>query len=143
MNTNAILEQMMGTQFADNPQMQAMMAMMQQNNAAQQAQKEQEASELEKYSALLRKAVAKIDRLTARIGELEAELEEAEQFEGDIALALGACPLCWGSAHNCRSCRGRGKPGFFHHDPELYAAYVQPVVQKQLAMPSSQIVHPL
>lgn len=130
MSTNILLEQMLGQQFSENPQMQALLTMMQQNNAAQENQREAEQSEVERYKILLKKAIAKIDRLTQRIADLEADLESAGHFEEDIAVALGACPLCWGEEVQCRSCRGRGKPGYFPHEPELFAYFIQPALSQ-------------
>lgn len=128
MNTQVLMEQMLGQQFADNPQLQAMMAMMQQQNSHAQAVREEEETQIKKLQDALRQSHAVIQRLRARVDELEVELEAADRFEDEIALALGACPACWGADTTCRSCRGRGLPGFMVPDEGLFQQFVQPIL---------------
>lgn len=47
-----------------------------------------------------------------------------------MACALGACPNCWGTIPDCEDCEGTGKPGAFNPDPECFAHFVQPVIDR-------------
>jgi hypothetical protein len=58
-----------------------------------------------------------------------AELKEIRSRCDDLALALGACPLCWGKDPECRACRGRGHPGFSVPDRKLFVEFVLPAVR--------------
>ncbi|MDO5703896.1 MAG: hypothetical protein Q4G49_02335 [Paracoccus sp. (in: a-proteobacteria)] len=47
-----------------------------------------------------------------------------------LACALGACPNCWGSIPDCEECGGAGRPGAFNPDPDMFARFVQPVIDR-------------
>ena len=47
-----------------------------------------------------------------------------------MACALGACPNCWGTIPDCEDCDGHGKPGAYNPDPECFAHFVQPVIDR-------------
>jgi len=46
-----------------------------------------------------------------------------------LAAALGACD-CWGTHVDCEVCAGAGTPGWTEPDPDLYAEYVTPAVNR-------------
>jgi hypothetical protein len=60
---------------------------------------------------------------------LLAEIKELRNRCDDLALALGACALCWGKDPECRACRGRGRPGFAVPDGKLFVEFVLPAVR--------------
>lgn len=68
--------------------------------------------------------------LPGRHSALTKKLRE-EHFEM-VALALGACPLCWGRDVACIRCTGRGKPGRFQPDAACFACYVLPAIDRVL-----------
>jgi hypothetical protein len=76
------------------------------------------------------------DALAMELKELR-RLNEAMRAEAKLtrerndlfAAAVGACCLCWGTDLNCRSCRGRGGPGFCIPDEQLFDEYVVPAVR--------------
>ena len=45
-----------------------------------------------------------------------------------LACALGACPNCWGTIHDCDECGGVGKPGAFNPDRKCFDHFVLPVI---------------
>ena len=102
---------------ADNPQMAAMMQMMQQQQALPSATPARESS--------------KAERIREAIKEMREELVELHQRNEDLADALGACPVCWGRVKHCSECRGRGRPGWREPDPELFEEFVAPVINKR------------
>ncbi len=89
-------------------------------------------AELQALQEELAQRAAREARLERAVRRLSADLEAAHAFLADLAAAFGACGSCWGEDTNCRSCRGRGRPGRFAPDPELrmrfFAAPVEPAV---------------
>jgi hypothetical protein len=57
-----------------------------------------------------------------------AELKQLRERNEALAFALGAC-CCFGEDQGCRTCRGRGRPGFCIPDRESFAHYVLPAVR--------------
>lgn len=74
-------------------------------------------------------AVEALAQLRGQMESLFAEMSGLRTRLEDLAWALGACPLCWGEDADCRSCRGRGRPGFRFPEPDLFTAYVVPAVR--------------
>jgi len=62
------------------------------------------------------------DEITAELGALRDRL-------GELAGALGACPVCFGEDRSCQWCRGRGVPGFMPPEPAGFNRLVMPAVQ--------------
>lgn len=107
-----VLEQQVG----DNPQLGQVLAAM---------RRRQEAHRQEEGAGL----AGEPDPMPADVLErLYAEVEELRLRNRTAAAALGACPRCWGEEHDCRVCRGRGRPGGRTPDPVLYHELVEPAV---------------
>lgn len=73
-------------------------------------------------------SVAELQDLRLRTEALCAEMKLLRERNDLLAAALGACCLCWGHDLSCRSCRGRGGPGFCIPDQELFEEYVVPAI---------------
>jgi hypothetical protein len=58
-----------------------------------------------------------------------AEIKLLRERNDAFAAAVGACCLCWGQKLECRSCRGRGGPGFCMPDETLFEEFVLPAIQ--------------
>jgi len=58
-----------------------------------------------------------------------AEIKLLRERNDALAAAVGACCLCWGQNLECRSCRGRGGPGFCMPDESLFEEFVLPAIQ--------------
>ncbi len=127
-----MFEQLLAQSAANNPQLQAMLSMMQQSNEADDV--EVEDSEMERELALcknkLGKAVARVKQLRCETEELNEALSAMIRFAEELAHAVGACSFCWGEDPSCRACRGRGKPGVFEPDPVLFEKYVHPAYRR-------------
>jgi hypothetical protein len=65
----------------------------------------------------LHQSEARAEKLQRHARRLAEELDAAQERLSDLAAILGACGLCWGEDRECRSCRGRGKPGMFAPEP--------------------------
>jgi len=72
---------------------------------------------------------AALEQLRAEQETMRIELGVLRERNDLLAAALGACCLCWGQDLGCRSCRGRGGPGFSIPDESLFEEYVLPAVQ--------------
>lgn len=72
---------------------------------------------------------AKIRQARARYERLTDENAVLRERNDRLAAALGACPRCWGEAHNCAACGGEGAPGAYVPDQDPFAAYVLPAVR--------------
>jgi hypothetical protein len=59
-----------------------------------------------------------------------AELAILRERSDALAQALGACEHCWGADGSCRGCRGRGGPGAFLPDADLFAELVLPAFRR-------------
>jgi hypothetical protein len=75
-------------------------------------------AEIEALQEQLARAQARADKLQRVARQLMAELDAAQERLADVAAVVGACGLCWGEDAQCRSCRGRGKPGLFAPAPD-------------------------
>jgi hypothetical protein len=77
-----------------------------------------------------------------------AEIKFLRERNDALAAAVGACCLCWGQNLECRSCRGRGGPGFCMPDEALFEEFVLPAIQTLRAQkarsknPSPQVRRP-
>ncbi|WP_425148541.1 hypothetical protein [Deinococcus sp.] len=92
-----------------------------------EAQAQQRAEELQRAEARRERML----RLRERFEDMNAELRWSRALLDELALALGACPTCWGEESHCRLCRGRGHPGFLTPDPETFARLVAPALNRQ------------
>ena len=71
---------------------------------------------------------AKLQKMSVSLRQLRDDLDEALDFNDDLAKALGACEECWGKDNRCPSCRGRGKAGYFAPDKTLFDTYILPAL---------------
>lgn len=71
-----------------------------------------------------------LQHFEARLQRLTDEVDWYCTLLDELALALGACPACWGEDQECRLCRGRGQPGLLAPDPEAFGRIVAPVLQR-------------
>jgi hypothetical protein len=69
--------------------------------------------ELDALRAALDRTRARAGRLADVARRLAADLEAAQARLSDLAVAAGACGLCWGEDPHCRACRGMGRPRHF------------------------------
>lgn len=75
-------------------------------------------------------AEARLGELTTMVDQLYEEVETLRTRSVEIAAALGACHVCFGSDLLCPRCGGRGRPGSRPPKPEAYRAYVLPAVMR-------------
>ncbi|HXA37534.1 MAG TPA: hypothetical protein VNW53_00910 [Phenylobacterium sp.] len=83
-------------------------------------------------------AAARLDELTSMVDTLYAEVETLRSRSVEIAAALGACGVCFGSDLLCPRCGGRGRPGSRPPKPEAYRAYVLPAVMRVRRLTEAQ-----
>lgn len=123
MNQKELIENMLKGSIAQNPQLQPIYEMYLQR----QEQTVQEEMNLEKTLKVERAKTNKLKRIAKNLHEL---VKEQEDFLEELALALGACPECWGEDSECSRCKGDGKPGYFQPHRKLFDQYILPVIEK-------------
>ena len=72
---------------------------------------------------------AVLQQIRQEMESMRTEVQVLRERNDLFAAALGACCLCWGQDLSCRSCRGRGGPGFSMPDESLFGEYVVPALQ--------------
>lgn len=96
-------------------------------------------AEIDALSEQLRQSEVRADKFQRLANRLGDELDAAQDRLADLAAVLGACGLCWGEDRECRSCRGRGKPGMFAPEPatrsRFFAEAAEPAVKSTAATP--------
>lgn len=65
-----------------------------------------------------------------KIEEMKFELEVLRQRNDMLAVALGACYLCWGSDPECAHCSGNGRPGATMPDTRYFRELIVPAVRR-------------
>jgi hypothetical protein len=74
-------------------------------------------------------STAALSELREHVESLLAEIKRLRDRNDVFAAAVGACCLCWGQNIDCRSCRGRGGPGFCIPDESLFEELVLPAIR--------------
>lgn len=131
MDQNLIFEQLLGQQLNDNPQLQAVMTMMQQMKAKRTEETQQASEEEVNWRAKAQSVEVKLRQLYKINKQLAENLTHFQNFQDDMAHALGACPLCWGADNNCKVCRGRGVSGSMDSDPILFEELILPAINRR------------
>ncbi len=108
----------------DDPRLRLVAEMM----SKQRAQRPDQPSP-EEILAKKKRTLAKIENLIQENAELREENRLLQERLGILAEALGACPHCWGEGQSCPICQGRGTPGSFFPNREVFTAYVLPAVR--------------
>ncbi len=75
-------------------------------------------------------AAERLDELHGMVEQLYAEVETLRSRSVELAAALGACCVCFGTDLLCRRCGGRGRPGSRTPRPDAYRVYVVPAVTR-------------
>jgi len=60
----------------------------------------------------------------------DSELESLREVNDTLALALGACPDCWGGDNHCSECNGDGSPGYSMPEASLFNELILPAVRR-------------
>ena len=69
-----------------------------------------------------------IGHLQSQMKELQAELEYLRERNDMLALALGACYLCWGEDSDCPACQGKGSPGSIPPEKRVFKRWIAPAI---------------
>ena len=69
-----------------------------------------------------------VEHLKNRIKNLQAELEYLRERNDTLALALGACYLCWGEDSDCPACGGNGRPGSTLPAKQVFSQLIVPAI---------------
>ncbi len=96
--------------------------------AGQQA--EETVEEEPPHLQMKKKKKRPLSQLRKKIDNMRMELEDLRERNDTLAAALGACYLCWGEDRECPECNGKGRPGFFTPDTELFTEFVAPALNR-------------
>lgn len=94
-----------------------------------EAVKEEPISEDQSSQEPQEDSAALVSELRERVEGMLAEIKALRDRNDVFAAAVGACCLCWGQDLECRSCRGRGGPGFCIPDEGFFEEFVLPAIQ--------------
>jgi hypothetical protein len=86
-------------------------------------------AEVEEIQEQGENSAAELSELRQYMKGMFAEIKLLRERNDALAAAVGACCLCWGQNLECRSCRGRGGPGFCMPDESLFEEFVLPAIQ--------------
>jgi hypothetical protein len=136
LNGGANLEDLLSQQAATNPTA-AMLAKILAEQRAQAAKEEAQVIDVEarhedrpeECDPREEDPAAELQELREKMNGLLAEMELLRQRNDTLAAAVGACCHCWGQKIDCRSCRGRGGPGFCIPDESLFEEFVLPAIR--------------
>lgn len=120
--TNSFLD-MLENLGIDDPRLRLMAEMM----SNQKAQSNQPSAE--QILAKKKRVLAKLEKFTQENSDLQQENQLLHERLALLAEALGACPLCWGEDNSCLTCYGRGVPGSFMPNRNVFDVYVLPAVR--------------
>lgn len=81
-------------------------------------------------AAIRAEADSRETRCRRRVARLQGELDQLRALSDTLALALGACHVCWGEDDECPACYGRGQVGAFVPQRELFDQYVLPALRR-------------
>lgn len=115
----------------EDPKLQRIAQIMALGNVPQVSEdQDQDEVELERKRARRARRAAKVEQLSAEVSRLrEANSILLEHCEY-LALAVGACPECWGEDAECRLCKGDGGPGAFTPGREEFSDVVLPALER-------------
>lgn len=114
-------------------QMQARLAA--RNNAVETASDEEQISEPEPEILEPAKPPERGRRLKKLAKTMFAELQALRKRNDTLAVALGACHLCWGEDEECVYCAGEGQIGAFLIDIKTFEDVIGPAVQQVTQRP--------
>src|SRR5262249_4172994 len=109
---------------AEDPQMAVLLSLLEQRQSVEASPPadveaaDEAASEDESEKLLAMK------NLEEKVQRMYAELEVLRGRNDSLAIALGACYLCFGDDSLCQECQGRGVPGSRRPDPAAFRQYV-------------------
>ncbi len=133
MDFDTLLTQM----AAQRPELSDSLTMMREFQKKQSANKEDsdvdvhtDAEHIKELEALIEKQKNINRNLLKQFEHIKDNYEMLLGQVDEMASATGACPECWGEDGACKYCRGRGKPGYYLPDQQLFDTYIRPVIQK-------------
>jgi hypothetical protein len=133
----ALLKNQLHEQVRDNPQAAQVLQLLEQNRERWNSEAQEEDAELlDQERAEENRSVSDsyILELEENLNRAYVELEELQERNDMLALALGACHLCFGEDALCKECGGRGAPGSRPPKPAAFRKYVLPAYRRAKAI---------
>lgn len=71
-----------------------------------------------------------VRQLRQKVERMYGELATLRNRNDVLALALGACYLCWGNDPECEMCNGQGRPGSAIPNKKIFTEFVLPAARR-------------
>jgi hypothetical protein len=139
----ALLKTQLETQAQTNPQAVLIMKFLERRqqqqlqNVLNEEENEHELSEAE-YEEVEDKPLGDFLISQQIMDQTHSELESLRVRNDTLALALGACYLCFGEDLSCENCHGSGAPGSSPPQVEAFRKYILPAVRRAQAIENKQ-----
>jgi hypothetical protein len=127
-------------QAPDDPRVSLLTQLMQQRMGAAAAPSRDEAADKEarrQAEEEIRERTVRVRELEAMLRQIEAEAKALRARNDELAAALGACFLCFGSDPYCSECGGRGAPGARPPERAAWREYVLPALKRVRTLQSN------
>lgn len=90
----------------------------------------QSSSELDETKMRASEMSRTVHQLRQKVDSMFRELAELRNRNDALAMALGACHLCWGDDPECEMCHGRGRTGSTIPDKKLFTEFAGPAAHR-------------
>lgn len=120
----------MARMAADNPTLGALAEYMARRRELEQAEEADAAATAAQEEALAAKVRHALRAMRRKIDTMDVELTALRARNDELAAALGACYLCWGEDPGCPVCGGKGRPGHFAPDRQLFDRHATPAARR-------------
>jgi hypothetical protein len=127
----SLLLSQLQTQGSSNPTASMLATLLQMRKPAEAACPPAEDPDLaEREAQAQQERERSFQELSGTISRLYGELDVLRKRNDELAAAIGACFLCFGSDPLCPECVGRGRPGSKLPDVSAYRKYVLPAIRR-------------
>ena len=123
-----LLRSQMQSQLPNDPQTALLLQLLDRRQPAEAAAVETDAVADEEVNSVEKQQA--LSELKEKVDALYAEVEALRKRNDTLALALGACYLCFGEDPLCEECQGRGLPGSRAPEPDKFRKYVLPAYRR-------------
>ncbi len=117
-------------QGPSNPTAALLATLLQSRKPAEAASVPAEDSDVAEQAQAQQERERSFQELKETVSRLYSELDALRKRNDELAAAVGACFLCFGTDPLCPECAGRGRPGSKLPDSGAYRKYVLPALRR-------------
>lgn len=123
-----VLRSQMQSQLPNDPQTALLLQLLDRRQPTEAAAPETDAVVDEEFNSAEKRQA--LSELKEKVDALYTEVEDLRKRNDTLALALGACYLCFGEDLLCEECHGRGLSGSRAPEPDKFRKYVLPAYRR-------------